>query len=553
MQDLEIARNTKLENVLEIGRKIGIQENDIICYGNDKAKIKNHCYQDHQSNPNGKLVLVTSINPTPLGEGKTTVSIGLADGLCRLGKNAVLALREPSLGPVFGVKGGATGGGHAQIAPMEDINLHFTGDLHAITAANKLLAAMIDNHIYFGNELQIKKVTWKRCLDVNDRALRRIEINLDGSSKSIPREDGFDITAASEIMAILCLAEDLEDLKEKLGHIMIGYDQQNQPVYASSLKAEGAMLVLLKDAFQPNLVQTLEHTPAFIHGGPFANIAHGCNSIVATKTALKLADYVVTEAGFGADLGAEKFFNIKCRKTGLQPDAVVCVATIRALKYHGGMPMEQITQENLAYLKKGMKNLIKHVNNLKQQFHLNVVVALNQFTTDKKQEIEFVRSTLQKEGTQVSLVEAWEKGGEGGEDLAKHVIALSEKPCHLQYTYQTEDCIQTKIEKVARNIYGAEKVEYSEESKKEMDRIQEMGYGHLPICIAKTQYSFSDDPKNLLAEEPFTIHVKNLVAKSGAGFIVVYTGHIYTMPGLPKVPAAENIGIDTKDNIVGIF
>ena len=552
MTDIEIARNTKLEQVLKIAKELGIEDDELETYGRYKAKISNNIYERLKEKKDGKLILVSSINPTPLGEGKTTVAIGLADGLRKIEKKSIAVLREPSMGPVFGLKGGATGGGHAQVAPMEDINLHFTGDLHAITSANNLLASLIDNHIYNGNTLDFKKVIWKRCLDVNDRTLRKVEIGLSGEKNLEPREDGFDITAASEIMAIFCLATDMKDLKERLGNILVGYTSQNKPIYARELKAEGALTVLLKDAFNPNLVQTLEHTPTIIHGGPFANIAHGCNSIVATKLGLKLGDYVVTEAGFGADLGAEKFMNIKTRFLGKTPDAVVCVATIKALKYHGGMKIADLNNESIEYLKRGYENLKKHVSNLKN-FGLNVIVAINRFTQDTEKEIEFLRNSLQNEDVELSLVEAWAKGGDGAVDLAEKIIDLCDNETKVNYTYSLEDSIEEKIRKVAQNIYGAKDIELSEEAKKSISIIESMNYSKLPICIAKTQYSLSDDPKNLECKEDFIIHIRDLTVKSGAGFIVVYAGSIFTMPGLPKVPAAEQIDLDKDGNILGIF
>ena len=502
---------------------------------------------------NGKLILVTAINPTPLGEGKTTVSIAIADGLSKIGKKSILALREPSLGPVFGIKGGATGGGHVQVAPMEDINLHFTGDIHAITSANNLLASMIDNHIYFGNELDIQEVTWKRCVDLNDRQLRKIETGLSGEKNIVPRKDGFDISVASEIMAILCLAENIEDLKQKLGSIIIGYNSKKEPIYARDLKAEGAMTVLLKDAIKPNLVQTLENTPALIHGGPFANIAHGCNSIIATKLAMKLADYTITEAGFGADLGAEKFLDIKCRKAQIKPDAVVIVATIKALKYHGGAEKERIQEENMEALSRGMSNLYKHIENLKGKFGLNVIVALNKYNTDSLEEIEYVSKQLANKNIDTSVVEGWAKGGEGAIDIAEKLVDLVEKEENFKYIYELQDNIKTKIEKIATEIYGAIGVEFSEEAKKEIERIEKMGFSNLPVCIAKTQYSFSDDSKNLECKEPFKITIREINLKAGAGFVVAIAGKIMTMPGLPRIPAAENIDIDENGEIVGIF
>ena len=553
MTDIEIARNTKLERIEKIASKIGIEDDDIELYGKYKAKISNNVYEKLKNKKNGKLILVTAINPTPLGEGKTTISIAVADGLQKIGKKSILALREPSLGPVFGIKGGATGGGRVQIAPMEDINLHFTGDIHAITSANNLLSAMIDNHIYFGNELGFDKVVWKRCVDLNDRQLREVETGLSGEKKIVPRHDKFDITVASEIMAIVCLATDLKDLKEKLANIIIGYTKEGQPIYVRQLKAEGAMAVLLKDALKPNLVQTLEHTPALVHGGPFANIAHGCNSIMATKLALKLGDYVITEAGFGADLGAEKFLDIKCRKAGIKPDAVVLVATIKAIKYHGGIDKEKIQEENIEGIEKGIDNLYRHIDNLKNKFGLNVIVALNRYVQDTDNEIEFLKGKLAEKGVELSLVEGWEKGGEGARDIAEKLVQLTEQEENFHYIYDLEDSIQTKIEKIATKIYGAKGVDYSEESIQEMKKIEELGYGNFPVCIAKTQYSFSDDPKDLECKEDYDIHVRNVELKSGAGFIVVLAGKIMTMPGLPKVPAAESIDIDEKGEITGIF
>lgn len=553
MTDIEIARNTKLEKIVDIAEKLGIAEDDLELYGKYKAKISDDVYDKLKGKKDGKLVLVTAINPTPLGEGKTTMSIGLADGLNQIGEKVILALREPSLGPVFGVKGGATGGGHSQIAPMEDINLHFTGDIHAITAANNLLSAMIDNHIFFGNELKIKKVIWKRCLDLNDRQLRKITCGLSGEKNIVPREDGFNITVASEIMAILCLASDLKDLKRRIGNIVIGYNEEDKPITARDLKADGSLTVLLKDAMKPNLVQTLEHTPALIHGGPFANIAHGCNSIVATRLARKLADYTITEAGFGADLGAEKFLNIKCRAANIQPDVVVCVATMKALKYHGGISKEDMKIENVEALERGMKNLLKHIDNLQNKFGLNVIVAINKYVDDSEKEITFLQNRLEQNHIQMSLVESWEHGGKGAIDLAQKVIKMSNKPSNLKYTYDVKETIEAKIEKVAKDIYGAEGIEVEEQAREKIEFINQNGYANLPICIAKTQYSFSDDPKNLECLEPFKIHVKDVILNAGAEFIVVITGKIFTMPGLPKVPAAENIDIDENGNIVGIF
>lgn len=553
MTDIEIARNAELLNITKIAQKLKIDEEDLETYGKYKAKISEKAYEKVKNKENGKLILVTAINPTPLGEGKTTVSIGLADGLSYIGKKSILALREPSLGPVFGIKGGATGGGHVQVAPMEDINLHFTGDIHAITSANNLLSALIDNHIYFGNELGFKKILWKRCVDLNDRQLRKIECGLSGEKNIVPREDGFDITVASEIMAILCLATDINDLRARIGNIIIGYNNEDKPIYAKDLKAEGALTVLLKDAINPNLVQTLEHTPALIHGGPFANIAHGCNSIKATKLGLKLADYTVTEAGFGADLGAEKFLDIKCRVAGIKPNAVVCVATLKALKYHGGVPKEDITKQNIEALKDGIENLLKHVDNIKNKFGLNVIVAINRFTDDSEEELSLLQNTLKEKGIEMSLVEAWAKGGAGAEDLARKIVNLCEEEKDLNYMYDLEESIEQKVKEVARKIYGAEDIEFSEEAMKSIKQIESIGYGKLPVCIAKTQYSFSDDATNLQCKEPFNIHVQDVILKAGAGFIVIITGKIMTMPGLPKVPASEAIDIDENGNIEGIF
>ena len=552
MEDIEIARNTKLANINEIAKKINV-EDDIEQYGKYKAKISLEVMEKYKSKKNGKLILMTAINPTPLGEGKTTMAIGLADGMNKIGKNAILALREPSLGPVFGIKGGATGGGHSQIAPMEDINLHFTGDIHAITAANNLLSAIIDNHIYFGNELGIERVVWKRCLDLNDRQLRKVNTGLSGEKNIVPREDGFDISVASEIMAILCLATDIKDLKRRIGNIVVGYNKENKPITAKDLKADGALTVLLKDAIKPNLVQSLEKTPAIVHGGPFANIAHGCNSIIATKMALKLADYVVTEAGFGADLGAEKFLDIKCRKAELNPDVVVCVATMKALKYHGGVAKEDVQKENIDALDKGMKNLFKHIDNLQNVYGLNVIVAINKYTYDTEKEINYLKEKLKEKGIELSLVESWEKGGEGATDLAEKVVKLAEKKHNFKYAYELNETIKNKIKDVAKKVYGAEDVEFSEEAEKEIETIEKLGYGNMPVCIAKTQYSLSDDQKNLECNEPFKIHIREIHLRAGAEFVVAIAGKIMTMPGLPRVPAAEKIDLDEDGNIVGIF
>jgi len=553
MSDIEIARNIKLNNIVDIAKSLDINEEDLELYGKYKAKISDKVYQNLKDKKDGKLVLVTAINPTPLGEGKTTMSIGLADGLRKIGKKSILALREPSLGPVFGMKGGATGGGHSQIAPMEDINLHFTGDIHAITTANNLLSAMIDNHIYFGNELGIKRVSWKRCLDLNDRQLRVVNTGLSEEKNVVPRIDGFNITVASEIMAILCLSKDITDLKRRLGNIIIGYNEENKPITAKDLKADGSLTVLLKDAIKPNLVQTLEHTPALVHGGPFANIAHGCNSVIATKLGLKLADYTITEAGFGADLGTEKFLDIKCKVANIKPDVVVCVATLKALKYHGGVKKEDIGQENIEALDRGTRNLFKHIENIKDNFGLNVIVAINKYVTDSNKEIEYLQAKLKEKNVDLSLVESWEHGGDGAKDLAQKVVALAENETKLNNIYNLDDSIEAKIEKLSKTIYGAEGIEISEEAQKEIDFIKQIGYNNLPICIAKTQYSFSDDPKNLECLEPFKIHIQEIRLNSGAEFIVVITGKIFTMPGLPRVPAAENINIDEAGNIVGIF
>lgn len=553
MTDIEIANSVELDNISNIARKLDIDEKDIECYGKYKAKISNGVFNKFKDKKEGKLILVTAINPTPLGEGKTTVSIAIADGLSKIGKKSVLALREPSLGPVFGIKGGATGGGFVQVAPMEEINLHFTGDIHAITSANNLLSSMIDNHIYFGNDLDIQEITWKRCVDLNDRQLRKIQTGLSGEKNIVPRDDSFDITVASEIMAILCLSENIMDLREKIGRIIIGYNSNKKPVFVRDLKAEGAMTVLLKEAIKPNIVQTLEHTPALIHGGPFANIAHGCNSIIATKMAMKLADYTVTEAGFGADLGAEKFLDIKCRKAGIKPDAVVIVTTIKALKYHGGIEKDKIQEENLKGLKNGMSNLYKHIENIKDKFGLNVIVAINRFNTDTLTEIEFVQEKLKEKGISSSLVEGWAKGGKGAIDIATKLVNLVEQQENFKYIYDIEDSIKTKIEKVAKEIYGAIGVKFSEIANQEIERIEKLGFGNLPICIAKTQYSFSDDPKNLECKDPFEITIREVNLKAGAGFIVAISGKIMTMPGLPKVPAAESINVDENEKIIGIF
>ncbi|MFR1776532.1 MAG: formate--tetrahydrofolate ligase [Clostridia bacterium] len=548
MQDIEIARNAKLKNINEIADRLKIDEEYLEQYGKYKAKISLNYYEKIKDNKDGKLILVTAINPTPLGEGKTTTSIGLTDAFNKLNKKAILALREPSLGPVFGIKGGATGGGYSQVAPMEDINLHFTGDIHAITTANNLLSAIIDNHIWQGNELKIEKVTWKRCLDLNDRALRKVQISLSGERNMLPREDGFDITVASEIMAILCLAKDMKDLKRRLGNIIIGYNKQNNPITCKDLKAEGSLAVILKDAINPNLVQTLENNPVLIHGGPFANIAHGCNSVIATNMALKMGDYVITEAGFGADLGAEKFLDIKCRLLNKKPNAVVIVATLRALKYHGGVSKEECTKENVEALKVGIQNLLRHIENVKK-YGVTPIVAINKFSNDTEKEIETLKQTL--EGiVEVSLLENWEKGGEGATDLANKLIKICETENDFEYIYDINDTIEEKIAKVSQKIYGATGVEYSDLAK---EQLKELNNLKIPICVAKTQYSFSDDPKDLLGDKPFNLHVTELKMKAGAEFVVVLTGKIMTMPGLPKKPAAENISIDDNGIITGIF
>lgn len=553
MTDIEIARKTKLNKITEVASSIGIKEDELELYGNYKAKISNKAINRLKRKKDGKLILVTAISPTPLGEGKTTMSIAIADGLRQIGKKSILALREPSLGPVFGIKGGATGGGYVQVAPMEDINLHFTGDIHAITAANNLLSALIDNHIYFGNKLGLDRVVWKRCVDLNDRQLRSVNTGLSGEKKLVPRMDIFDITVASEVMAILCLATDMDDLKRRLGNITIGYTKDGKQVFARDLHAEGSMAVLLKDALKPNLVQTLEHTPAIIHGGPFANIAHGCNSVVATKTALKLADYVVTEAGFGADLGAEKFLDIKCRNLGIRPDAVVIVATIKALKYHGGISKEDILKENMEGLSKGIDNLYKHIDNIKNKFGLNVIVAINKYKQDTKKEIDFLRDKLKEKDVELSLVTGYTDGGKGAIDIAKKLVKLTKKEENFKYIYELDEKLKAKIKKVATKVYYAKDVVYSEEALKQIKEIEKLGYGNYPICIAKTQYSLSDDPANLLCDEDYNITVRSVELKSGAGFVVALAGKIMTMPGLPKVPAAESIDIDSKGNIKGIF
>lgn len=554
--DIEIAQEAKLEHIKDVAAKIGLTEDDLEYYGKYKAKIDYNLLKRYEDKKDAKLILTTAINPTPAGEGKTTTTVGLGDALRRLGKNAMIALREPSLGPVFGIKGGAAGGGYAQVVPMEDINLHFTGDFHAIGAANNLLAAMIDNHIYQGNELNIdpRRITWRRCVDMNDRQLRFVVNGLGGKVNGVPREDGYDITVASEIMAVFCLASDMEDLKNRLARIIVGYTYDGEPVTAGQLKAQGAMAALLKDAFKPNLVQTLEGTPAFVHGGPFANIAHGCNSIIATKMAMKLSDYVVTEAGFGADLGAEKFLDIKCRMAGIKPDAVVIVATIRALKYNGGVKKEDLNQENLDALKKGLPNLLKHVENITEKFGIPAVVAINKFPTDTDSELALVQEECKRLGVNAVLSEVWAKGGEGGLELAKEVIRIiEESENNYKPIYDLDMGIADKITTIAKEIYGADGVEFAPAALKEIKELEELGFRNVPVCIAKTQYSLSDDPKLLGRPTGFNINVRNVKVSAGAGFAVVLTGDIMTMPGLPKRPAAENIDVDANGRITGLF
>lgn len=557
LSDIEIAQNAEMMKIGDIAEKLGIDEEYIEQYGHYKAKLSESLYSKLAFRNDGKLILVTAINPTPAGEGKTTVSVGLAQAMAKIGKNAVLALREPSLGPVFGIKGGAAGGGYAQVVPMEDINLHFTGDMHAITSANNLLCAMIDNHIQQGNELRIdqRRILFKRCMDMNDRALRNIVIGLGGKVNGVPREDGFNITVASEIMAILCLATDLGDLRKRLGNILVGYNIDGEPVYAREIGCTGAMTALLKDALKPNLVQTLEHTPAFIHGGPFANIAHGCNSIRATKLALKLGDYCITEAGFGSDLGAEKFFDIKCRYGGLTPACVVLVATIRALKYNGGVKKDNLGKENLWALEKGIVNLCTHIENM-HKFHVPVVVAINRFGTDTDEEVKFVQDFCADMGVEVSMCEVFAKGGEGGMDLAQKVcstIALTEDGDKFRPIYPLEIPIKEKIETIAREIYRADGVNYTPQAEKAIQEIESIGFRNLPVCVAKTQYSLSDNPALLGKPKNFNITVRDAKLSSGAGFVVIYTGDILTMPGLPKAPSALNIDCDTDGNIMGLF
>lgn len=552
--DIEIAQEAKPLPITDIADACGMDGAYIEQYGRYKAKIDNRFLKE-TNRPDGKLVLVTAITPTPAGEGKTTTTVGLADGLRRIGRNAVVALREPSLGPVFGIKGGAAGGGYAQVVPMEDINLHFTGDFHAIGAANNLLAAMLDNHIQQGNALgiDVKRITWRRCVDMNDRQLRSIVDGLGGRMQGVPREDGFDITVASEVMAVLCLASDIPDLKARLGRIVVGYTYDDAPVTAADLKAAGAMAALLKDALKPNLVQTLEHTPALIHGGPFANIAHGCNSVTATRMALKLGDYAITEAGFGADLGAEKFLDIKCRMAGLKPDAVVVVATVRALKNHGGAARAELGREDLAALERGLPNLLQHVDNIKNVFGLPCVVAINAFPTDTAAELKLVEEKCRELGVSVALSEVWAKGGAGGTALAEEVVRLCEQPSDFRYSYALGGSIEEKLETICRRIYHADGVVLTPAAQKQARRLTELGFGELPICMAKTQYSFSDDPSLLGAPRGFTVTVRNLKVSAGAGFLVALTGDIMTMPGLPKVPAAERIDVDENGRISGLF
>lgn len=553
--DIQIAQETVMEPITKVAEKLGIKEDDLELYGKYKAKISDEYISSIQDRPDGKLILVTAINPTPAGEGKTTTSVGLGEAFGRLGKKAVIALREPSLGPCFGIKGGAAGGGYAQVVPMEDLNLHFTGDFHAITSANNLLAALLDNHIQQGNELEIdpRQVVWKRCMDMNDRVLRNIVVGLGSKMDGMVREDHFVITVASEIMAILCLATDMKDLKERLAKIVVAYNFKGEPVTAGQLKAVGAMAALLKDALKPNLIQTLEHTPALVHGGPFANIAHGCNSVRATKTALKMADYVITEAGFGADLGAEKFFDIKCRMAGLKPDAVVLVATVRALKYNGGVPKTELSEENLDALKKGIVNLEKHIENL-QKFGVPVVVTLNSFVTDTEAEVEFIKSFCEERNCEFALSEVWAKGGEGGIALAEKVLkTLEEKESHFSPLYETDLSLKDKIQKIAQEIYGADKVHYASSAAKQLKKLEELGFGNLPVCMAKTQYSLSDDPALLGRPEHFDITVREVYVSGGAGFVVVLTGAVMTMPGLSKNPAAYGVDVDENGKITGLF
>lgn len=555
LTDIEIAQQAEMEPIKNVAAKLGMSEDDIEMYGKYKAKISDEYMQSVKNNENGKLILVTAINPTPAGEGKTTVTVGLGQAMCKLGKKAVIALREPSLGPCFGIKGGAAGGGYAQVVPMEDLNLHFTGDFHAITSANNLLAAVMDNHMHQGNTLRIdpKRIVFKRCLDMNDRVLRNIIVGMGKKGDGVMRQDGFVITVASEIMAILCLATDIRDLQERLSRIIVAYNVDNEPVTAGELKCVGAMTALLKDAIKPNLIQTLEHTPALVHGGPFANIAHGCNSVRATQTALKIADYVITEAGFGADLGAEKFFDIKCRMTGLKPDAVVLVATVRALKYNGGVAKADLGEENLEALEKGIVNLEKHIENL-QLYGVTVVVTLNRFVSDTDAELAFVREFCEKRGCDFALANVWEKGGEGGIELANAVLnTLETKESHFKVLYEDNLSIKEKIETIAKKIYGADGVTYSAEADRAIAKIEEMEFANMPVCMAKNQYSLSDDAKKLGRPTGFTVNIREVYVSAGAGFVVAITGAIMTMPGLPKVPAAERIFVDDEGVTHGLF
>lgn len=555
LSDIAIAQRARLEPIVKIAEQIGLGPDDLELYGRYKAKVASHVWPRVKSNPDGKLILVTAISPTPAGEGKTTVTVGLGQAMARIGKRAIIALREPSLGPAFGVKGGAAGGGYSQVVPMDEINLHFTGDFHAVTAANNLLAAMIDNHLHQGNKLGIdpRQITFKRVLDMNDRALRSVVIGLGGMNGGVPRQEEFMITPASEVMAALCLAEDLADLKRRCGEIIVGYTYDGKPVRARDLKAEGAMATLLKDAIKPNLVQTLENTPAFVHGGPFANIAHGCNTVVATRLALKLADYVITEAGFGADLGAEKFIDIKCRLSGLRPDAVVLVATIRSLKMHGGLKKDELTREDLEALRRGSANLLRHLHNVTEVFGLPAVVAINRFASDTDAEIALVRALVEEAGATAVVADVHARGGEGGIELAERVVELVKQPNRFRFVYDDEDSLKTKIEKIATRVYGADGVDFTREASRMLKKLENEGFGRAPVCIAKTQYSFSDDPKKLGAPTGWRLTVREVRPSAGAGFVVVLTGEIMTMPGLPPVPAAENIDISPDGEIVGLF
>ena len=555
LSDIEIANSVQMKPIKEVAEKLGIAEDALSLYGNYKAKISAGQLEALKDKPDGKLILVTAISPTPAGEGKTTTSVGLVDALAAIGKKAVIALREPSLGPVFGIKGGAAGGGHAQVVPMEDINLHFTGDFHAIGVANNLLAALIDNHIHHGNALGIdsRRITWKRAVDMNDRQLRHIVNGLQGKVNGVPREDGFDITVASEVMAILCLSENITDLKNRLEKIIIGYSFEGKPITAKDLKAGGAMAAVLKDAIHPNLVQTLEHTPALIHGGPFANIAHGCNSVLATKLALKYGDYAVTEAGFGADLGAEKFIDIKCRTSGLRPSAVVLVATIRALKMHGGVAKSDLAEENVQAVVDGLPNLEKHLENIQDVYGLPAVVAINKFPLDTEAELQAVYDACQKRGVDVVISDVWANGGAGGKELAEKVVKLAEGDNHFQFVYNEEDSIETKLNKIVTKVYGGNGIRLTPAAKRELKQLEELGFSNYPICMAKTQYSFSDDAKKLGAPKDFVVTISQLKVSAGAGFIVALTGAIMTMPGLPKVPASEKIDVDKDGNISGLF